>query len=89
MDQSYKNIEGVWPIFWVNTLNTFQRLIIIKILRPDEIYIGIQYCIMEFMGQFYIEFPPIEFLEVMEEATITKPVIFILSSGSDPLADVE
>lgn len=45
--------------------------------------------VSEFMGSRYVYVPPCEMQLFVEESSPTKPIIFILSSGSDPRNDIE
>jgi len=40
----------LWPAVWRNNLNPFQRLIIIRILRPEKLINGIENMIIQLFG---------------------------------------
>lgn len=73
-----------WPARWMQKLNSFQRLIILRVLRPDKLIPAIQNVIIEEMGAKFIEIPPFEIQKAFEDSTKLTPLIFILSPGADP-----
>lgn len=62
-------------------------MILLKALRADKITIAIQYFIVEHLGQPFIEPPTFNLAKSFRDSSITIPLIFVLSSGSDPVAD--
>lgn len=76
--------ECEWPEKWVKELNSFQRLIILRILRPDKLIPAIQNSIIEYMDAKFIEIPPFEIQKAFEDSHKLTPLIFILSPGADP-----
>jgi len=69
-------------------LSNWHRLLIIKALRPEKVV----ECIAEFisaeMGKVYIEQPPLDLNVVFPDATNTTPIVFVLSSGADPMSTI-
>lgn len=61
---------------------------ILRCFRVDRIYRAINDYITEILGEEYITPPAINFDEIYIKTTNKTPVIFILSSGSDPTADL-
>ena len=76
--------ECEWPLRWMSNLNSFQRLIILRILRPDKLIPAIQNVIIEYMEPKFIEKPPFELQKVFDDSQKLTPLIFILSPGADP-----
>ena len=73
-----------WPARCMATLNSFQRLIILRVLRPDKIIPAIQNVIIEVMEPKFIEIPPFEIQKAFDDSDKMSPLIFILSPGADP-----
>ena len=57
-DEPYQPEE--WPEHWVKHLNSFQRLVIIRIFRLDKLIPAIQNMIIDQMDSGFIEFPPFD-----------------------------
>lgn len=79
----------MWPSGFGISLNIFQRLILVRVIRPDQLIQGFEYLINEFMGEEFVNFQPEDILSLIEEASPVKPIIFIISKGSDPSKDFE
>jgi dynein heavy chain len=77
------------PGDWETKLNTFQKLIIIKALRPDKITLGAANFVVEHLGQPFVEPPVFNLAKSFKDSSITTPLIFILSKGTDPVASFE
>ncbi|MFO0131654.1 MAG: hypothetical protein ACK52J_03945 [bacterium] len=45
--------------------------------------------IIEYLGKKFMEFPPLDLNLIYEESKYNKPIVFILSAGSDPKKNVE
>lgn len=67
----------------------FQRLCIVRTLRPDRITYAAWCFVAEIMGTKYTERRMIPFSESFKESSAVTPIFFILSPGVDPLMDVE
>ncbi len=68
---------------------SFQKLLIIRALRPDRITYAINNYIIEAMGEKYIE--PLNFSmnDTYKETTNLTPIFFVLFPGEDPTIKVE
>lgn len=75
------------PGKWDKDLNTFQKMILLKAIRADKISLAIQNFIVEHLGKQFIEPPTFNLAKSFKDSSITIPLIFVLSSGSDPVAD--
>lgn len=64
------------------------KLIVVKYLRPDRMIRAIQLFIIESMGHHYIEPPIFDLNNPFKESDADTPIIFLLSSGSDPVASI-
>jgi len=70
------------------SLNTFQKMLVLRCIRPDKVTLGIQQFVSEQLGQRFIEPPPFDLGECYKEAGPTTPLIFVLTMGADPMADL-
>ena len=73
-----------------NSVTSFQKLLVLRCLRPDKVVAAIQLFINEVMGKKFIE-PPVFDLPYIYKtlSTPASPLIFLLSSNvADPRAQV-
>ncbi|KAI9202130.1 dynein heavy chain and region D6 of dynein motor-domain-containing protein [Polychytrium aggregatum] len=71
-----------------SALNDFQRLILTRIMRPERVVPGIQEYIKIKMGHKFIEPPNFNLAESFDDSSNRTPLIFILSPGVDPMAQL-
>jgi dynein heavy chain len=74
-----------FPGEWDTKLNQLQKLGVLRTLRPDKVILGIQDYIAAVMGQRYIEPPPFDLPLSFVSSSISAPMVFILSVGTDPM----
>ena len=75
------------PGGWDDKLNSFQKLIILKAIRLDKISQGIINFIIEKIGEPFIIPPTFDLAKSFKDSSVTSPLIFVLSTGSDPVSD--
>ncbi len=63
------------------SLSAFQRIILIKILKPDALIASVRVFIEEHMGSKFVSSGDINLKEMYEKSTAKTPLIFILSPG--------
>ena len=73
----------------MNKLTDFQRLLVIKALRPDRITSAITNYISEQMTDKYIESTTFDMEATFKETTNLTPIFFVLFPGIDPTKPVE
>ena len=67
------------------TLTTFQKLLVLRCLRPDKVVAGIQNFVAEHLGQRFIEAQPLDLGACYRESEPATPLIFVLSAGANHL----
>ncbi|XP_043503405.1 dynein axonemal heavy chain 12-like [Polistes fuscatus] len=73
------------PEPWENALTYFQKLIVMRMIRPDKIIIAIREFVKDGLGIKFVTPPPFDISKSYMDSTCTVPLIFILSTGSDPM----
>ncbi|CAH8605767.1 unnamed protein product [Dicrocoelium dendriticum] len=72
------------PGEWDNTTNEFQRMLIIRSLRPDRVSFCATSFITSNLGNRFVEPPVLDMKQVVEDSNARTPLIFVLSTGVDP-----
>ena len=102
ISQSIKSTEEAWkalydssdpeleklPAPWHEKTDPFQRLCILRTIRPDKVVPGVRNWITERMGKSFIEPPPFDLEKCFSESSSTAPIVFVLSPGSDPMLTI-
>ena len=74
------------PKTFENRFDDFQKMVLLKMLRPDKITNAMQKYIVNHLGKEFIEPPTLELSKCFSDSTTKTPLIFILTQGTDPLA---
>ncbi|XP_077275648.1 dynein axonemal heavy chain 1 [Temnothorax americanus] len=77
-----------FPHPWETKLDDFEKLLVLKCLRPDKITNAMQIYMTKYLGQQFVEPQTTELLAIYKESSNTTPIIFILSPGTDPAAEL-
>ncbi|KPJ04007.1 Dynein heavy chain 10, axonemal [Papilio xuthus] len=76
------------PNGYRDRLKPFELLMLLRCFRVDRIYLALTDYITATLGEEYITPPVISLDMIFEQTTPFTPVVFILSPGSDPTADL-
>uniref|UniRef100_A0A6I8QG64 Dynein axonemal heavy chain 3 n=1 Tax=Xenopus tropicalis TaxID=8364 RepID=A0A6I8QG64_XENTR len=77
--------EMEWPDPWEDLLTSFQKLLLLRCIRPDKVIPAVQQFLTEKMGPNYIDPPTFDLQHSYLDSSPSTPLIFILSPGADPL----
>ena len=72
---------------WI-ALTSACAVLLPRCIRPDKVMLSVQAFVTEHLGQRFIEPPPFDLSSCYKESSPTTPLIFVLSSGADPMADL-
>ena len=70
-------------------ISQFNKLLLIRALRPDRITSALTFFVRERMGERYIEQMPFSMYDTYLETNKSIPVFFVLFPGVDPTPEVE
>ncbi|XP_020606105.1 dynein heavy chain 1, axonemal-like [Orbicella faveolata] len=76
------------PEPWNTDLDSFQKLLVLKCLRADKVTNAMQDFVSENLGQRFIEPQTADLSLVFKDSSPSTPLIFVLSVGTDPAADL-
>jgi len=72
------------PGKWNTSLNSLQKMCVLRALRADKITESIQMYVTEKLDRTFVEPPPFDLAACYGDSNAVTPLIFVLSSGSDP-----
>ncbi|CAG9466170.1 unnamed protein product [Pedinophyceae sp. YPF-701] len=75
-----------FPGEYNSSFSTFQKIILLRCLRPDKVVPAVRAFVAATMGQRFIEPPPFDLEGSYRESSCVVPLLFVLSPGSDPTA---
>jgi dynein heavy chain, axonemal len=75
------------PVF-EDRLSHFQKLMLIKAIRGDKLVQACKRFVAAELGAKYIESPPFDLEGAATDSQNSIPIIFVLSPGADPIADL-
>jgi dynein heavy chain len=85
--------DAPWQVFPLpeplgTSITPFQRLLVIKVFRPEKIVECIAEYIADYLGREYIDQPPLDLHVVFPDTLPSIPLVFVLSAGADPMATI-
>lgn len=82
--------ERDFPPSLAQRTTAFQRLLVVKALRPDRLESAMQHFVDEAFGGQKIQPAPFALRSLYEtESSCTEPVLFIITPGSDPSTELQ
>lgn len=77
-----------WPKEVEEGFTHFEKLLILRTIRPDKMIPACQNYVVAELGEKFISPPPFDLAKIYADSSSTSPLIFILSPGSDPFASL-
>jgi len=77
--------RAVLPAPYHDSLSRFQRLIVLRVLRPDKLQLGVTDYVEARLGARFIAPQPFSIEPCFRDSTPSTPLIFVLTQGSDPM----
>jgi len=81
-------VRAIWPGGLRDTMTPQQRALVLLAVRTDCTIAGIQEMIAAKLGKEFLEPPAFNLEKSFADSTTTAPLIFVLSSGADPMAEI-
>jgi dynein heavy chain len=75
-----------FPGRWDGALNAFQKIVVLRCIRPDKLIPAAREFVESSMGRRYVEYPAFDLPESFKDSSPAAPIVFVLSTGSDPMA---
>ena len=72
------------PGRWNDQLTPYQKLLVLKIFRPEKLLFGCSEYVKNQIGKFYIEYTSVSMEALHADTDKLTPIIFVLSTGADP-----
>jgi len=85
---SIEPLEEKLPGDWENKFDDFERMLILKIFRPEKLLFGVAKYVETNLGKFYLESPEVKMSSIHADSDNKTPIIFVLSQGADPTESI-
>ena len=82
-------LEAQLPGDWEEKLSDFQKEIMLKVYRPEKLMFAFKKYVNDNMGIFFTTPIPITMDILYKDTDAYTPLIFILSTGADPMANLQ
>ncbi|KAJ0037224.1 hypothetical protein NL108_018608 [Boleophthalmus pectinirostris] len=85
LEESNRTKEGGVKGHWNERLGSFQKLILIKCLMEEKVVFAATEFVIVNLGKQFVENPPVDLANLYNDMSPCTPLVFILSTGSDPM----
>ena len=80
------DLPGRWG--QLGFLTRLQKIIVLRCIRPDKVLVAVQEFVGASMGERFLTPPPFDLAASHADSSASQPLIFVLSPGSDPMAEL-
>ncbi|XP_060586003.1 dynein axonemal heavy chain 6-like [Ruditapes philippinarum] len=77
--------DGTVKGHWDKRLTSFQKLMFIKVFKEEKTIFGTTDFVRENLGNQFVESPNVALQTLYNDMTKVAPLVFVLSTGSDPM----
>ncbi|OXB70735.1 UNVERIFIED_CONTAM: hypothetical protein H355_007866 [Colinus virginianus] len=77
-----------WPHSLREGVSELERCLVVQALRPDCLLKCMKTLVEDCLGREFLESPPFDLLYSYKLTTPTRPLLFLLSSGADPMEEI-
>ncbi|XP_070178052.1 dynein axonemal heavy chain 6-like [Littorina saxatilis] len=77
--------EGSTRGHWDKRLTSFQKLMLVKSFKGEKTVFAVTEFVRQNLGQAFVESPAVNLQELYDDMTKVTPLVFVLSTGSDPM----
>lgn len=81
--------EFNWPAEANMILESFTKLIVLRVIKPDKLVPAMVRYVVEKIGEAFIQPPQFDLQLIYKDSSNITPLIFVLSAGSDPMKALE
>ncbi|KAH9281795.1 Dynein heavy chain 6, axonemal [Echinococcus granulosus] len=74
---------------WDDRLSLFQKIILVRTMREEEFVAAVTEFVRIQLGRQFVETPSIDLPLVYADMDAATPLVFVLSTGSDPMAQLQ
>jgi len=80
--------QEILPSYWQHQLNTFQKILLIKALRPDKVITALKWWISEQIGANFTKENSLSITDKYKSFDNRNPIIFINSHCAYPVPEI-
>jgi len=78
-----------FPVGYSEQCDGLQKLCLMRCFRPDRVYNAAKIFVVDQIGEKFVQPPVLDYERIYAQSSATTPMIFILSPGADPQADIQ